>query len=120
MSLRKPPEARRQYIKKNVGTKQLKDIAKDCGVSEKTIDRDVAYMKGTGEWQDFIEYEALRLHREIGLKEDPLTAYKEFMKLYAKTITSKTEAKLEGNLTTEFRVVFDKSMDDNGESSNPV
>ncbi len=99
MSPRKIPEVRRRYIKNNVGLKPIKDIAEDCGVSEKTIDRDISHMKGTGEWHDFIEWEALRLHREVALKEDPMVAYKEFMRLYGKTIPQISHVETDGNIS---------------------
>lgn len=116
MSLRKPPEARRHYIKRNLALKPLKDIAVDCGVSEKTIDRDIAHMKETGEYQEWINLEFLRLHIEGDIKDD--AKYRELARLYSKTMVQKTE--VAGSVSTEFRVVFDKSMDDNGEADNPV
>ena len=97
MSLRKPPEVRRQYIKHNLALKPLKDIAVDCGVSEKTIDRDIAHMKETGEYQDWIDLEFLRLHIEGDIKDD--TKYREMARLYAKTIVQKSEVEATGDLT---------------------
>lgn len=114
MSLRKPPEARRSLIKQKITQINIDEIAKLCGVSERTIDRDIAHMKETGEWQDWIELELLRLH--INGEVDDDIKYREMAKLYARTIIQKREVETIGR--QDVHVTFDRDMKD--ESPDPL
>ena len=100
---RKPPRLRRRYILQNIAQKAIKEIASECGVDEKTIDRDIKKLKESGEWQSWLEDELLRLHKLSDI--DNTTKYREIAKLYAKTMIQKTEVVSEGSLKFEFIVV---------------
>ena len=99
----KPPKLRRRYILQNIAQKDIKEIANECGVDEKTIDRDIKKLKESGEWQSWLEDELLRLHKLSDI--DNTTKYREIAKLYAKTMIQKTEVVSEGSLKFEFIVV---------------
>ena len=115
MSYRKPQEVRRRYVLENIGQKIIAEIAKDCGVNEKTINRDIQAMKESGEWYDWIEAELLRLHKSRDIDDN--TKYKEMSKLYSKGITTKAEVYTEGSQT--INVVFDKDMKDEPKDTVP-
>jgi predicted transcriptional regulator len=57
------PEIRRRYVLVNRINKTISQIAHECGVKPRTIDRDIAKMKNSGEWRNWWEDEFLRLHR---------------------------------------------------------
>jgi len=69
-------------------------IGTKCGVTEKTIDRDVHAWVQSGEFETWIKEEWLRLHNII-LHEDPIEAYKQITKLFSRMVTRKMEVKEE-------------------------
>ena len=87
-------EQRKQIIKDNIARLTQGQIAEMCGVDRKTIYRDIQAMKESGEWYEWIEAEMLRLHRSGNI--DDQTKYKELAKLYARTITQKSEVSIQG------------------------
>ena len=95
MSLRKPPEARRQYIKNHIVSKEIMEIARICGVNEKTIDRDIAHMKETGEWHEWLEVFLLTLYSSDEVSDE--AKLRSVTMLYGKTIVQRREVKTEGD-----------------------
>lgn len=69
-------------------------IGSKCGVTEKTIDRDVKAWVESGQFETWIKQEWMRLHQII-IHEDPMEAYRNISKLVAKMITRKAEFKAE-------------------------
>jgi len=59
-----PFDERKEKIKQLVATHDYMRIALICGVTERTIKRDVAAMKQSGEWTEWVEAELLRLFRD--------------------------------------------------------
>lgn len=115
MSLKTPLE-RRKYILDNIASKTIDVIASECGVTEKTIDRDIKKLKDSGEWFDWIEAELLRLHKSRNIDEN--TKYREMSKLYGKGLTTKAEITTTGSQT--INVVFDKDMKDEPQDTVPA
>ena len=95
-NVNKSPEIRKQFILNNIGTMDVLPIAKEMGVHERTIYRDIDELKASGQWDIWIENELLRLHRKTTISD--VTKYKELSKLRARSITQKTEVKAEGDL----------------------
>lgn len=72
----------------------IEQIAHTCSVYEKTIDRDLRAFRQSGEFEQWIREEALRLHYII-VQKRPVEAYREIMRLLGKTLTRRVEAKTE-------------------------
>ena len=68
-------------------------IAKECGVKRQTIERDKREWRQSGDFEDWIKEEWLRLHLLIQQK-DPVIAYREITRLLGKTLTQKVETAL--------------------------
>jgi len=73
--------------------KTSEQIAKECGVTRETIERDKHAWRQSGDFEDWIKEEWLRLHILIQEK-DPVIAYKEITRLLGKTLTQKVETAL--------------------------
>lgn len=69
-------------------------IGQSCGVTEKTIDRDMGTWVQSGLFETWIKEEFLRLHPII-LKDYPETAYREVARLVGKMLTRRMELKEE-------------------------
>ena len=69
-------------------------LGKRCGVTEKTIDRDIKAWVNSGLFETWIREEFLDLHNYVR-DADPVEAYRQVSKLVAKMITQKIEAKTE-------------------------
>ena len=69
-------------------------IGAKCGVTEKTIDRDINAWVESGRFETWIKKEWVRLHNII-LHEDPTEAYRNISKLVGKMITHRMEVKEE-------------------------
>jgi len=69
-------------------------IGDKCGVTEKTIDRDMQSWVQSGLFEIWIKEEFVRLHPKA-LKKDLMEVYKEICKLVGKTIIRKAEIKKE-------------------------
>jgi len=71
------------------------EIAEKCGVCRETINRDIRKWKLTGGLEDFIRSKWLEKLEIIEDEDIPLT-FKELSKLVARSMTQRTEAKIEG------------------------
>lgn len=67
-------------------------IGAKCGVTERTIDRDVKVWVSSGDFEDWIKEEWIRLH-QIVVNESPIEAYKNLTKLVGNMLTRKIERK---------------------------
>lgn len=92
-----PPEIRKRFILNNIGLIDILAISKKMGVHERTIYRDLEELKASGEYDKWIEYELLRLHRKTTISD--VTKYKELAKLRAKSMVQKSEVSTKGDLT---------------------
>ena len=75
-------EERKEIIKQSVGLLKKKQIAEMCGVSTRSIDRDIAELKDTGEWLQWIEDRFLDLLADFEV--DKNTKFRELARLYGK------------------------------------
>ena len=90
------PDQRLEIIKRELprGTNQ-DEIADLCGVCRETINRDIKAWELSGGWDDWIRREFKGLFTNITETDEPL-AFREMSKLAARTMTQRTEAKVEG------------------------
>lgn len=90
------PEQRLEIIKRELprGTKQ-DEIAEMCGVCRATINRDIKAWELGGGFEDWIRREFKDLFVGISETDEPL-AFREMSKLAARTMTTRTESKVEG------------------------
>lgn len=79
-----PKEERKKIIKELIGLKKKQDIAEICGVSPRTISRDVREMKDAGEWYQWIEDRFLDMLADYEV--DKNTKFRELARLYGKQI----------------------------------
>ena len=90
------PEQRIEILKRELQLGSThKEIAIICGVSRKTIERDIRAWELTGGWDDWIRREFTGLFDGISETDEPL-AFREMSKLAARTMTQRTESKVEG------------------------
>ena len=68
------------------------DIGSNCGVTSRTIDRDVYAWVESGGFETWIKQEWLRLHNQI-IHEDPAEAYRQITKILGRMVTRKVESK---------------------------
>ena len=66
-------------------------IGSRCGVTEKTIDRDIKAFVDSGEFETWIKQEWARLYSVIQ-KEEPVEAFRNLTKLLGRMVTRKVEA----------------------------
>ena len=78
-------------------------IADACGVSEKTIDRDIGDWYRSGGMEEWLREEFFDLHREAKA-ERTAHAYSIVANLLGKTLTQRIEAKTEGKQTIIVKV----------------
>lgn len=107
--LPQPPLRRRQIIKENTASHTNAEIARICGVTERTIDRDIAEMKESGEWTEWLEATLLDLMRDGELSD--AEKFREIAKLYGKTLTTKSESRIEASGPGQIIVTFDKTLE---------
>jgi len=90
------PEQRLEIIKRELprGTTQ-NDISVLCGVCVDTISRDIKAWELSGGWDDWIRREFKDLFATISETDEPL-AFREMSKLATRTMTQRTESKVEG------------------------
>ena len=69
-------------------------IGVKCGVTEKTIDRDIVRWVDSGLFEIWLKEEFLRLHTNI-IHDHPVEAYRQVSKLVGKMLTHKVETKSE-------------------------
>ena len=70
----------------------IKQISEDCGVSDKTIDRDLKTWLQSGEFDNWLREEFLRLHNLVQ-GEDPIEAYRQITTLLKSTLTRRLETR---------------------------
>lgn len=70
-------------------------IGTKCGVTEKTIDRDVQAWYRSGDYESWLWQEWLRLHVLVLQQEGPSKPYEQVTKLIARMMTRKMEVKEE-------------------------
>ena len=75
-------------------------IGESCGVTERTIDRDVKAWVESGEFETWIKQEWVRLHNII-LHEDPVEAYRQITKILGHMVTRKIEKKEQKEISEE-------------------
>ena len=90
------PEQRLEIIKRELprGTNQ-DEIAEMCGVCRATINRDIKAWELGGGFEDWLRREFKTLSEEL-IEQDKSLVYREISKLAARTMTTRTEAKVEG------------------------
>ena len=66
-------------------------IGSQCGVTEKTIDRDIYKWLNTGDFETWLKEEWVRLHNMI-IHENPTEAYRQVTKILGRMVTRKVEA----------------------------
>ena len=96
------PETRKQYILNYIAQLTQQEIARDMGVSRMQISRDIKAMKDSGEWDEWLENELIRLHLSEDI--DEITKYREIAKLYARTLTHRSEIETKNDLNITFKV----------------
>ena len=67
-------------------------IGKSCGVTEKTIDRDMKAWVESGDFETWLKTEFVALHNHVVIA-NPTIAYKEMARLMGKMVTRKAELK---------------------------
>ena len=89
-------EARLEMIKRGLLEGWTQDkIATECGVCRETISRDVRAWKITGGLETWVRGKFHDM-QDRAEEKDFMGAYREIMKLVARTMTQRTEAKVEG------------------------
>lgn len=93
MSLSTQTQHRLPQIKEGLlSGKNYTEIGLICGVTERTIDRDVKAWVESRQFETWIKEEWLRLHTII-LDKYPVEAYREVSRLLGKTLTQRIEAR---------------------------
>ena len=90
------PEQRLEIIKRELprGTNQ-EDIAKLCGCVRETISRDIRAWELSGGFEAWLRSEWRELFDDLRDEDTPLV-FREVSKLVARTMTQRTEARVEG------------------------
>lgn len=78
-------------------------IGERCGVTEKTIDRDMTSWVNSGLFEQWLKTEFVELH-EYARQANPIEAYKEISKIVGRMVTRKTEVKEEINVREEHAI----------------
>lgn len=86
-----------QYLRKGA---TLPYIAGECGVSEKTIDRDLKEWRESGGYDTWLNCELLILH-DAAVEEDIIAAYRVVADLWKERMRKKTEIELSGKMEVE-------------------
>lgn len=113
MSLSTYTLKRLPQIKEGLRAGQSREtIGKRCGVTEKTIDRDIGAWVESGLFEVWLKEEFVDLHT-YARDNDPIEAYKQVAKIIAKMVTRKIEAKAE--ISERIEVVhLDVTADEDG------
>ena len=102
--LRLSQSKRMEIIKQELpkGTTQ-EEIARLCGVTRRTVARDIQKWKADGGFEKWLQVEFFKLHNEI--KEgEPSQAYRVVARLLERTLTRKVEANLKGSTNLVVRI----------------
>lgn len=92
-------------------------IAKTCGCSEKTIDRDMADWRENGGFDKWLLSEFMRLHEQEINKEEGSQAYRTVADLLKKRLKEQQEVTLESGNNFVVRIV-DNSKEPEKEADN--
>jgi hypothetical protein len=93
MSLPEATQRRLPQIKAGLlEGKTSQEIATICHVRRETIERDKRSWRQSGELEDWVKEEAIRLHYLV-VKKHPVDAYREVMRLLGKTLVQRIEAR---------------------------
>jgi len=79
-------------------------IGERCGVSEKTIDRDMKSWVESGLFEVWLKEEFVELHNYARTK-NPIEAYKQIAKIVGRMVTHKAELKEQIDVTTRQIIV---------------
>jgi len=90
MTLKRLPTIK-SSLRKGLNREQ---IGEKCGVTEKTIDRDMSAWVDSGLFHIWIREEFLDLHRYVR-DADPIEAYRQIAKIVGKTLVQRVEKKLD-------------------------
>jgi hypothetical protein len=83
-------------------------IGETCGVTEKTIDRDMQVWVQSGFFEVWLKTEFVGLYSHV-VVANPVAAYKELAKIIAKMVTQKRELTVDETLTEKQVVEIDLS-----------
>ena len=90
-------------------------IGQSCGVTEKTIDRDVNAWVESGLFETWLRLEFVDLHNYVR-DANPIEAYKQIAKIVAKMVTRKAEIQESLDVTTrQFIIKLWKPVDEPAE-----
>jgi len=81
-------------------------IGSKCGVTERTIDRDISSWLESGLFETWIKEEWVRLHKQI-IHDDPTEAYRQVSKLVSRMLTRKAEVKSTAEITETKRIIIE-------------
>jgi len=91
--------------------KSYEEIAAVCGVTCRTINRDIREWKKQGGFEDWLLDEFFRLHGEVA-EGDWQTRYKVVSRLLEKTLKQRVEAEVKNKEGSSFKVeIVDNSKD---------
>lgn len=104
-----PPSKRLEVIQKELpkGTTH-EEIARLCGVTRRTIERDIAEWRAEGGFERWLQDEFFRLHDKVR-SDDEKTAYKVIARLLERTLKQKVEAQVEAGVTIKAWNLGDRS-----------
>lgn len=95
----------KQSLRKGLNREQ---IGAKCGVTEKTIDRDMKAWVNSGLFEIWLKEEFLDLHN-YARDADPITAYKEIARIVGRMVTRKIEKQVDIHEKIEEYVQIDVS-----------
>jgi len=86
-------------------------IGAKCGVTKRTIDRDIHIWLETGNFETWIKEEWVRLHN-LTIHDNPELAYKELSRILGRMVTRRVESKHTEEIR-EIKLIW-KVQDDSG------
>jgi len=98
----------KESIRKGLNREQ---IGAKCGVTEKTIDRDMKAWVQSGLFEIWLKEEFVDLHNYVR-DADPVIAYKEIARIVGRMVTRKIEARTEVTEHIEARIHLDVTEDE--------
>ena len=104
-------KARLQYIEKNIIFQTLDEIAENCGVNPRTIDRDIKKWKAKGGFTRFLEKEFFELYG-IEKRQNPSAALNRIMYLMGKQIQQPPNVNI--NISNKINELIEISREDTG------
>lgn len=114
MSVSTRTRVRLPKIKKGLVLGQtLEEIARECGVTERTIYRDKEAWLASGDFETWLRDEWLRYHLLVG-KTDPTEAYRQLTKLVGRQIAQRIHAEIKEEQKIE--ITWKEPSDSSGDS----